>query len=176
MKENRGQLILKERFEMDYGREELAKCDVEIYKNRDARYEVVLTTPDFEEYKEIPVDYFFNEFATGIKHYYLKDIDSDSIKWFEKVTYDIPDFHPDYEEEYILNFDGENYTGFDFERSANKKLDILAKKFNPHLVGEPQLVPVYFGSQDELEEQEVKKQSKESKWKNIFQLKNLLGN
>jgi membrane-bound lytic murein transglycosylase D len=32
MKEKRGKLIINERFEMDSGREEKAKCDIEIYK------------------------------------------------------------------------------------------------------------------------------------------------
>ena len=59
MKEKRGKLIINERFEMDSGREEKAKCDIEIYKKEGEQYEVVLTTPDFEEYKDIPVDYFF---------------------------------------------------------------------------------------------------------------------
>jgi hypothetical protein len=144
MKGNRGKLIINERFEMDSGREEKAKCDIEIYKKEGEQYEVILTTPDFEEYKDIPVDYFFEEFATGIKKHYLNNISSDSIKWIERVKFSDSKFHPDYEESYDLNFDGEKYLGFDFERCILKKLNILAKRINPNLKGEPKLVPVYF--------------------------------
>lgn len=144
MKEKRGKLIINERFEMDSGREEKAKCDVEIYKKEGEQYEVVLTTPDFEEYKDIPVDYFFEEFATGIKKHYLNNVPSNSIKWIERVKFHTSEFHPPYEESYKLTFDGVRYSGFDFEKCIVKKLNILAKKVNPSLKGDPYLVPVRF--------------------------------